>query len=97
MVTTEVNPEHFFPFNTPEAVSNEQEGAAELKVMALECWLVEWDTQYDVDDESKPVPNITLTEAASGGDHAIHQRARISGMYHWNVTCHFLFFDKLII
>jgi hypothetical protein len=71
MVTIQVNPEHFFASNTPEAMSNEQERAAELRVLALECWLVEWHTQYDVDDESKPVPNIILTEAASG-DHAIY-------------------------
>ena len=38
---TEGNPEHFFPLDTLTAVSNEQEGAAELEVPALEG------TEYD--------------------------------------------------
>ena len=82
-VTTEGNPDHFFPLDTLEAVSNEQEGAAELEVPALEG--LAYDIQrlraegYDVDDDNEPAPENTPTEAASG-DHAIYDDWGFSGI-----------------
>jgi hypothetical protein len=79
----EGNPEHFFPLDTLTAVSNGQEGAAELEMPALEG--TEYDIQrlraegYDVDDDNEPAPENTPTEAATG-DHATYGEWGFSGI-----------------
>lgn len=65
-MTTEGDPEHFFPPDTLKAVSNEQERAAEVEVQALEG-LDEYDIQRlcaegcNVHDDNETASKKTTT------------------------------------
>jgi hypothetical protein len=63
-VTTEGDLDHFFPLETFAAVPNQEEGATEVKVPAIEG--LEYDIEY-LHTDGEPFAQNTPAEVASGG------------------------------